>query len=180
MSAPLTHLEIVAPAFLPPEQEENEPGTEAVVELEVAEVAEPAVRQGGEADPANEMAEGPPGLEFAVVLAEGLTRRGWTVEYRWTTYDGHAFDARRKDLRYDVEVRSLDRGPREAWTGRWLLTAKRRSGLFKRLWPGRYDADEHGLLRLNLDETLAGETRVVTRGTWWSEEDFEARLGAPG
>lgn len=139
MSEVLTHKVVVAPAFLPAEEEPATPK------------------------------DGPLGEALADALVAGLTRRGWTVEYRWTTYDGHAFDARRTELRYDVEVTSLDRGPREEWTGRFSLSAKRRTGLFKRLWPGRYDADEHALLRLNLDEALAGEPRVESSEPWSPE-----------
>ena len=151
MSDILTHKELVAPAFLPEEDAPEKP---------------------------RKREEKPLGEELADALVAGLERRGWTIEYRWTTYDGHAFDARRKDIRYDVEVKSLDRGPREGWTGHWALTATRRSGLFKRLWPGRYDADEHALLRLHLDEVLAGDPRIASSGVWWTEKDFEAQRGA--
>lgn len=116
-----------------------------------------------------------PGPELCKSLADalvaGLERRGWRIEYRWDTYEGVAFDARRQERRYDVEVSSLDRGPREDWRGRWLVVAKPRSGFFRRLWAARYDADEHALLRLNLDEVLAGDARVESHGPWSNERE---------
>ena len=151
----LNHKVLVAPGFLPTEEEWEQREKDA----------------------------GPIGEVLADVLAAGLEARGWRVEYRWTTFEGHAFDARRKEQRYDVEVTSLDTsatlsegGPRarEAWQGRWLLTARRRTGLFSRWMSKRYDADEHALLRLHLDEVLGAEARVAAAGEWRSEADFTA------
>lgn len=153
----LTHKVVVAPGFLPTEEEREERGSDAE----------------------------PLGEELVGLLVAGLERRGWRVEYRWTTFEGHAFDARKKTQRYDVELTSLDtsttltaEGPwaPEAWAGRWLLVAKRRTGLFSRWLSKRYDADEHALLRLHLDEVLAEESRVAAGGVWWSEADFVASV----
>lgn len=153
----LTHKVLVAPGFLPTEEEREKRDQDA----------------------------GPLGEELANVLAAGLEARGWRVEYRWTTFEGHAFDARRKEHRYDVEVTSLDTaatltrtGPRppDAWQGHWALVAKRRSGLFFRFWSKRYDANEHALLRLHLDEALSAEARVAAAGEWRSEADFMASV----
>lgn len=153
----LTHKVLVAPGFLPTEEEWEKRDKDA----------------------------GPLGEELANLLAAALEARGWHVEYRWTTYEGHAFDARRKEQRYDVELTSLDTSttlskegprPRELWQGRWVLTAKRRSGLFFRFWSKRYDADEHALLRLHLDEALAGEAKVAAAGEWWAEADFSTSV----
>lgn len=153
----LTHKVLVAPGFLPTEEEREKRDKDA----------------------------GPLGEELANLLAAGLEARGWRVDYRWTTFEGHAFDARRKEQRYDVEVTSLDTsatlgkdGPRapDAWQGHWGLAAKRRSGLFSRFWSKRYDESEHALLRLHLDEVLAAEARVAASGEWWSETDFMASV----
>jgi len=166
---PLTYRTLLAPAFLP--QEDGE--------------------EGGESSPGEEANEKPAtepeplGGALAELLVEGLKRRGWTVEYRWTTYDGHAFDAKRKDIRYDVEVRCLDEklpetavkaaavlDATEAVTGEglWSVSAKRRTGFFKNFFQGRSDPAEHTLLRLHIDECLAGDPRTVGVASDWQTE----------
>ncbi len=164
---PLTHRTLLAPGMLPHAEEENEATSE----------------EGASAKPGVEPE--PPGGPLAELLVEGLKRRGWSVEYRWTTYDGHAFDAKRKDIRYDVEVRCLDErlpaavvkaaevlGATEevAGEGLWLVSAKRRTGFFKHLFQGRSDPAEHSLLRLHIDECLAGDPRTVGEMRNWQTE----------
>jgi hypothetical protein len=161
----LTHRTLLAPALLPrPRAEDtNDARTEGP----------DGPNDGDGAEAANAPAEPvPPGEPLAEILVEGLKRRGWAVDYRWTTYDGHAFDARRRDNRYDVEVKCLDTEATEG-RGLWLVTAKRRTGFFRRFFQGRSDPAEHRLLRLHIDECLAGDPRTVAEGSEWkTEEDF--------
>jgi len=164
---PLTHRTLLAPGLLPHAEEEDEATSDEAASAQTA--VEPE----------------PPGRPLADLLAEGLKRRGWTVEYRWTTYDGHAFDAKRKDIRYDVEVTCLDEkvpdavvkaatvvGAAEevAGEGLWLVAAKRRTGFFKHFFQGRSDPAEHTLLRLHIDECLAGDPRTVGEARSWQTE----------
>ncbi len=163
MSAPETHRALLAPAFLPVDEDEATP--EAPLQEELADHWPPA--------PAEPV---PPGAPLADLLAEGLARRGWHVDYRWTTFDGHAMDARRQDNRYDVELKLLD-GPQDEGRGLWLITAKRRTGFFARWLPGRGDPNEHALLRLHIDEILAADERAASPegATWLSAEAWAAR-----
>jgi hypothetical protein len=145
-----TQRTLLAPAFLPVEDEAPEHPAETEHLADHAPAPSEAV---------------PPGAPLADVLADGLARRGWHVDYRWTTFDSHAFDARRTDNRYDVEVKLLD-GPHEEGRGLWRITAKRRTGFFARWWPGRSDPAEHALLRRHIDEALAADGRVAEGGDW--------------
>lgn len=107
----------------------------------------------------------PPGQILADTLASGLSAAGWKVEYRWTTYATHAFDAQRADNRYDVEVGLSDRDH-----ARWSVTAKPRVGLLKRVFSGKLDPAEHELLRLDIDRVLATDSRVTPNGSWVVED----------
>ncbi len=110
----------------------------------------------------------PPGEPLATWLAHRLEAHGWRVQYRWTTPYGHAFDAAREKRRYDVELRELDHD-----IGRWLVTAKPRSGLFKRIFRGGSDPTEHALLCAHLHEALALDERVCDV-SWHDAEAWEA------
>lgn len=160
----LTHRTVLAPALLPaPETDDADNAGDA-----------PDESAGAPEDerPSAPEEVAPLGEPLAELLVEGLRRRGWTVDYRWTTFDGHAFDARRQDNRYDVELKCLDTEATEG-RGLWLVTAKRRTGFFKRFFQGRSDPAEHRLLRLHIDECLAGDPRTVSGASdWVSEEDF--------
>ncbi len=157
MGAPENYRVLTAPAFLPePEEEVTHEGVEEAL-----------------ADSAPPPAEAvPPGAPLADLVAEGLGRRGWHIDYRWTTFDGYAMDARRADNRYDVEIKLLDT-PHEEGRGLWRITAKRRTGFFSRWLPGRSDPAEHALLRTHIDETLASDPRSQESdapASWTSEE----------
>jgi len=107
----------------------------------------------------------PPGQIIADLLAAGLAAAGWKVEYRWSTYNTHAFDAQRADHRYDIEVGLVDRD-----AARWSITAKPRVGLMKRVFAGKLDPAEHELLRLDIDRTLKADSRVTPMGDWVAED----------
>lgn len=106
----------------------------------------------------------PAGAILADVIAAALAREGWSVDYRWTTYDSNALDARRGDNRYDVEVALTDRD-----NARWRITAKRRVGLLRWVFAGRGDPAELALLQRHIDLALATDTRVTHVGAWQVE-----------
>ena len=163
MSEPPTHRVFIAPAFLP-EQDDDEVGAGASPEpsAETPDAAPPEVAPDAEPKPAGE--------PLADLIVAGLIGRGWTVEYRWATYQGHAFDARRGEHRYDVEIDLLD-APGDM-TGRWLVTAKRRTGLFKRIFQGGVDPAEHEMLRRDIDGVLAADARISGEPVWVDEANF--------
>lgn len=157
MTTPLTHRALIAPAFLP-EQE----GVDGVNERAAgAEAPTEALADNGEALP--------PGLPLAELLEQGLRARGWQIKYRWATYTGHAFDARRGEQRYDVELALLDTEA-DAGRGAWLIVAKRRTGLFRRLFKSETDPAEHALLRHDIDATLAADPRTAEATRAWTTE----------
>lgn len=106
----------------------------------------------------------PAGAILAELLATALQREGWRVDYRWTTYNSNALDARRGDNRYDVEVALADRD-----AGRWTISAKRRVGLLKRVFSGRVDPAELLLLQRHIDLALAADERITPVGAWEAE-----------
>ena len=108
----------------------------------------------------------PPGALLTDRLQAALANTGWNVDYRWTTYDGHAFDARRGDNRYDVEVTLLDRE-----TARYRVIAKPRVGLLRRVFKGRLDPAEHKLLRVEIDRALLADGRIQVVTTWAVADD---------
>ncbi|MFO0747055.1 MAG: hypothetical protein U1F43_15535 [Myxococcota bacterium] len=120
-------------------------------------IAEAEVEAGPRVDTAGEAV--PPGQIMADLVAGGLAQRGWKVEYRWTTYSAHAFDAQRADTRYDVEVTLVD-----ADSGAWTIVAKPRTGFFKRVFSSKVDANEHALLRHDIDAALAADARIASGG----------------
>jgi hypothetical protein len=104
----------------------------------------------------------PPGNYLTDALQSGLSAAGWKCEFRWATFNSHAFDAQRGDHRYDVEVTLVD--PASA---RYTVTAKPRVGFFKRVFSsGKPDPNEHALLRLAIDQVLAGDARITVTGGW--------------
>jgi hypothetical protein len=141
---------VIAPSFLPGyEPPDGAPEPDAAAPPPQPSDALPAVTSASDTPP--------PGGALAELIAMGLVARGWAVEYRWTTYEGHALDARRGDHRYDVELALAD-----AEQGTWRVSAKRRSGFFKRIFQGGVDPAEHALLRRDIDAAL--ETDGRTRG----------------
>lgn len=163
MTTPLTHRALIAPVFLP-EQDEGAEGAEGAKE--------------GAAGPAEALADNgeplPPGLPLAELLEQGLCARGWRIPYRWATYTGHAFDARRGEQRYDVELALLDTEA-DAGRGAWLIVAKRRTGLFRRLFKSETDPAEHALLRHDIDAALAADPRTAEGlRPWVTEADWLA------
>ncbi len=159
MSSELTHRALNAPGFVPHEEEpspEDEPAEPVGDELPEPERAAP-----GETNP--------PGELLADVLQHGLQRVGWMVEYRWTTFAGHALDAKKGEHRYDVEVALLDADKGDD-AGRWLITAKRRTGLFKGLFKGGLDPAEHAALRHDIDAVLAADPRSANSSEAWVTE----------
>ena len=165
MTVPLTHRALLAPAFLPDQEESGD----SIEEHEQA-AAEATPGEGATDAAGDEGQPAPPGQALADLLAHGLVAHGWDVSYRWTTYVGHALDARRGEQRYDVEVALLDRES-DKGTGRWLITAKRRTGFFRRLLKREIDPAEHALLRHDIDATLAADPRTAGGGAAWVEED---------
>jgi len=160
MTVPLTHRALIAPAFLP-EQDEASDG-------DAAEPKAPAPPE-ALADNGEEL---PPGQPLAELLEHGLAARGWQVKYRWATYTGHAFDARRGEQRYDVEIALLDREA-DAGRGGWLVVAKRRTGFFRRLFKFEVDPAEHALLRHDIDAALESDARSAGgEGAWMTEEQW--------
>ncbi len=113
----------------------------------------------------------PPGNRLARALEAGLKARGWHVDYTWTTYTGHAMDARRVTTRYDVELALTD-----AERGAWRLSARRRTGLMQNLFKrraGEAEEVEHQLLRAHLEEALRADPDVVlseVAGAVWQPE----------
>lgn len=169
MTIPLTHRALLAPAFLPDHAE-----SEASIEQHEEAPGEAAPGEGATATAGDEGQPAPPGLALADLLAHGLVAHGWQVSYRWTTYVGHALDARRGEQRYDVEVALLDKEA-DKGTGRWLVTAKRRTGFFRRLLKREVDPAEHALLRHDIDATLAADPRTAgAAATWVTEDRWEA------
>lgn len=153
----LTHRHVIAPAFLP-ESDDDAALADTQVQTPTSLPTDPSV----------------PGLALADLLAAGLARRGWNVDYRWTTYQGNALDARRDTRRYDVEVALKDASPEDR-TGRWLITAKPRTGFFKRIFKDEQDPAEHELLRRDIDATLASDPRTSAGGPdVWTDEDHAA------
>lgn len=124
--------------------------------LEAEDEAGARVNESGEAVP--------PGQVLADLVANGLTSAGWKVEYRWTTYTSHAFDAQRAENRYDVEVALVERE-----SARWTVTAKPRVGLLKRVFAAKLDPAEHELLRIDIDRALGADSRVTSSG-WTVDE----------
>lgn len=157
MSDELTHRALYAPGFAPKSEEAEadapEPEDEALPEPERAAPGE----------------TNPPGELLADVLQRGLQRRGWAVEYRWTTFAGHALDAKKGEHRYDIEVALLDADKGDD-AGRWLVTAKRRTGLFKGLFKTGLDPAEHAVLRHDIDAVLAADTRSAGSPDAWVSE----------
>jgi len=158
MSEDLTHRALFAPGFV--ERGEGVAPGEAGEALEVAAPSRTANVPG---EPV------PQGEALADMIARGLQRRGWTVEYRWTSYVGQALDARRGEHRYDVEVALLDADKGDD-SGRWLVTAKRRTGFFKRMFKGGVDPAEQILLRHDVDAVLASDPRSAGGPSEWVEE----------
>lgn len=147
---------VVAPSFVPghePAGDEEQAASVTPDEL----AAVPEVPGGDEPSPA--------GGALADLIAAGLMKRGWVVEYRWTTYEGHALDARRGEHRYDVEV-VLD----DAEQGAWKVRATRRTGFFKRIFKGGVDPAEHELLRRHIDEVVAADARTHGAEEGWLVE----------
>lgn len=175
-SQPLTHRVFIAPAFLPDtDSDESARADDTVGANDASGAAAPEAAPNAESDdaPPNVAPAGEPkpaGEGLADLLVAGLAARGWTIEYRWATYQGHAFDARRGEHRYDVEVDLLDK-PGDT-TGRWLLTAKRRTGLFKRIFQGGVDPAEQEMLRRDLDTVLAADGRITGEPIWVDEANF--------
>jgi|GEM_PF-1518569 len=163
MSTELTHRELIAPGFAPRSDALEPDGIGGAEPSDAAPPTRTAIAP-GEVNPAGEA--------LADVIARGLQRRGWTVDYRWTTYQGHALDARRGEHRYDVEVLLLD-GDKGDDAGRWLVTAKRRTGFFKRVFKGGVDPVEQVLLRSDVDAVLAADPRSAGgAGEWLQEADW--------
>ncbi len=134
-------LRFTAPGFMPaPEEPRDEAAPEADAPLE-----DPA--HGEREAPAREAT--PPGAELIEAIATSLRADGWSCDYQWATWRGHALDARRLKRRYDVEVWLCD-----AATGRWELSAEPRRGLFRRLFAVAPDPVEHAVLRANLEAAL--------------------------
>ncbi len=140
-------------------------------------VAEPGERRrpGGLPDapeaPAPADDSEPPGKRLARAIEAGLRSRGWHVDYAWTTYSGHAMDARLVTVRYDVELALVD-----AERCAWRLSARRRTGLLQSLFkrrPGEAEEIEHQLLRAHLEETLRADPDVAldeVAGAMWQPE----------
>ncbi len=173
MSEDLTHRALIAPGFV-------EHGEKVAIDADEDETDEasgsrpegPPMAPGFATPTRTALVAGetnPPGEALADMIARGLQRRGWTVDYRWTTYVGHALDARRGEHRYDVEVALLDADKGED-AGRWLVTAKRRTGFFKRMFRGGVDPAEQVLLRHDVDATLAADPRSAGGPALWVQE----------
>ena len=143
--------------------------------LAPAYVAASEPEAGADREPTDVAASGveaePPGKRLARALEAGLRARGWHVDYTWTTYMGHAMDARRVTARYDVELTLTD-----AERGAWLLSARRRTGLLQNLFkrrPGEAEEIEHQLLRAHLEEALRADPDVILGeigGAVWQPE----------
>ncbi len=159
---PRTHVTFFAPGFVSAQDDDERGHAEARLEDEQADE-----ERWGEGPT-------PPGAALTAWLTERLEAAGgWTVAHRWTTPYGHAFDARRAGgARHDVEIRAL--GERD---GAWLVTAKPRAGLFKKLFARGGDPKAHALLCANLHEALELDARV-SDVTWFDEDAWES--GDPG
>lgn len=168
----VTHLRLLAPAFLETPAAADEalaPTPDPIAVDPVDDDYRSHERGPDEPEPA--------GKSFADLLVQGLLARGWEVEHRWITYTSHAFEARRAPSRYDVELELLAEpigaaSPR----GLWRLVAKPRTKFFQRLFSTAIDLNEHALLRLHLEETLAHDPRTAlgatpTQGHWRTERD---------
>ncbi len=66
----------------------------------------------------------PPGLALANAVVAGLTAAGVSVPNRWTTYEGHGWDARVDTWRYDMTLTLADQEE-----GHWILASEPRRGL---------------------------------------------------
>lgn len=166
MSDPMTLVSFVAPEFVALD-----------VEAAGADDGSPAVEHTDEPDEPDEVEPVPLGTALTTALKEGLEARGWAVDYQWTTPYGHAFDARAREgkRRYDVELVVDD-----SEQGSWLVTCKQRTGLFRRLFKGGTDPNEHRRLCVDTHGTLAADNRV-TDVRWHREDDWSGskRDGAP-
>ena len=160
----LSHVTFTAPAFLddvPPEVP--------------APAQDPAGATGEPADTAPGPAEAvPPGERLARALEAALASRGWATPYRWATPYGHAFEARRAEHRYDLEIAPVDLA-----LGSWLVTAVPRRGLFRRFFGGGVDREEHALLLAHLRSALALDLDVPAP-RWFDEEGWRASPRGPG
>lgn len=140
MSAPLAVIrEVSAPEFLPATEEDHELGPEEGVRPSIS--------------PESQEPLGKPLADF---LISYLRQLGWTIDYAWPTFRGHAFEAKRTNNRYDVEIESLEieLAP-EMREGLWRLKAAPRTGLLQKLFRRqKVDLDELQLLHMNLDAAL--------------------------
>lgn len=66
----------------------------------------------------------PPGMALANTLIAGLQAADVMVPNRWSTYEGHGWEARVEMWRFDVTLRLVDREE-----GTWELTFEPRRGL---------------------------------------------------
>ena len=103
----------------------------------------------------------PPGELLADIVHAELGQSGWKVEYRWTTYSAHAFDAQRGDNRYDIEVTLRDHD-----AARYTISARPRPGLMRRIFAGRIDHTEMQLLRMHIDTAIAKDARISVEVPW--------------
>lgn len=135
---------------------------------------EPTARM--HADDAPTPAKGEPhpaGADMTRFLDARLAAQGWEVLNRWTTPYGHAFDVKRTNRRYDVEVQMIDGD-----TERYLVTAIRRRGLV-RWFKGPANTDEHALLLTHLRGVLTSDPRVH-EPRWYDEAGWTAADRGPG
>lgn len=116
----------------------------------------------------------PPGRAIASFVDAGLRKLGWNVDYRWVTDYSHAFDCRAVKRRYDVSVQQTDQPDAP-----WLVTAKKRSGLFPKVFRGGADNDEHQRLLLDVHSVLNTDDRISGLG-WFTEQGWRARVDEPG
>jgi len=147
----LTHVTFTAPEF-DPQTEPKPPGDEPAPDP-----GEPTPR----------------GREMAHLVERGLAAQGWEVLNRWTTPYGHAFDCKRTDRRYDVEVQLVD-----VEAARWLVSAVARRGLLRRML-GSENSEEHALLLTHLRGVLAGDARLQ-EPRWFDEAGWNAPHRGPG
>lgn len=126
--------------------------SKAIAELE--EEAGPRLDPNGEPQPS--------GLLMADLVANGVSARGWSVENRWATYTAHAFDVQKSGGgRYDVEITLTDTA-----SGTFVVTAKPRSGFFRKVFASKVDPNELALLRHDIDAAIAADNRAEAGGGW--------------
>ncbi len=115
----------------------------------------------------------PQGLALDEALRDRLVASGRSVENRWATVTGHAFDVHLNGRRFDV-VFQLD----DPEAGRWSLSVERRRGFFP--WARRPDPIGTQAVAEDVHDALSANPRIANVRWYTDAQWVDGRPTAPG